>query len=245
MKVFIGYDAREDIAYRVAEFSLRRHSSIPLDIEPISSAHPLYKRTWHYTGAQKIDNIDSRPFSTDFAFARFLVPAAMKYEGWALFVDSDVLFRADIAELLQYNSLDYALYCIHHNFWPRSPIKMDGMAQQAYFRKCWSSFALWNCQHPANAWLTPDVVNRVTGSELHTFSWLREGLIGELPEEWNWLCGHSSRTIKPKAIHYTEGGPWMTYRQNVPYKEEWLAEKALMEAEQSKSIEPIRSQANA
>ena len=119
MKVFIGWDERESIAYRVCEFSLRRHSSIPLDIEPISSSHPLYKRTWHYTGAQKIDNIDSRPFSTDFAFARFLVPAAMGYEGWALFCDSDVLFRADIAELLQYNSLDYALYCVHHNFWPR------------------------------------------------------------------------------------------------------------------------------
>ena len=244
LRVFIGHDKREQTAYNVCKFSLERHSSIPLEIEPISSSHPLYKREWHLDGEQKIDNIDGRPFSTDFAFARFLVPAVSGYSGWALFCDCDFLFRADIAELLVHNDTSRALYCVHHNFWPNSPIKMDNKAQQPYYRKCWSSFALWNCGHPANRmYLTPDVVNKATGRTLHTFSWLEDSLIGSLSEEWNWLGGHSSLDIVPKAIHYTEGGPWFPHRQNVHYALEWKEELALYNASNQREQEYGREEA--
>ena len=32
--------------------------------------------------------------------------------------------------------------------------------------------------------------------------------LGEIPEEWNWLDGHSPVHLKPKNVHFTTGGPW-------------------------------------
>ena len=41
------------------------------------------------------------------------------------------------------------------------------------------------------------------------FSWLKDEEIGKLSHEWNWLVGWYKEPDdgKPKAIHYTEGGP--------------------------------------
>ncbi len=35
MKIFIGWDSREDIAYQVCKRSLEKHTSVPLEITPI------------------------------------------------------------------------------------------------------------------------------------------------------------------------------------------------------------------
>ena len=231
MPIFVGFDEREKDAYEVCEYSLRRHSSKPLEIEPISSAHPLYKRNWHQRGNDRIDDIDGYPFSTDFSFARFLVPAIMDYKGWAMFVDCDFLFRGDIQELFERAQDRYAVMCVKHNFRPNSPIKMDGVRQSQYFRKCWSSMVLWNCGHAGNKFLTPEWTNHRIGGDLHKFIWLYNHNIGDLPEEWNWLEGHSSTIIDPKAIHYTEGGPWFWNRQNVHYAKEWKEEQKRMKTE--------------
>ena len=50
-------------------------------------------------GGQPYDEIDGRPFSTDFSFTRFLVPHLNMYQGIALFMDSDMYLRTDITEL--------------------------------------------------------------------------------------------------------------------------------------------------
>ena len=74
MRIFIGHDPREQEAYDVCAHSIRRHASIPVDIEPISSAHPAYRRTSYMKNGQRYDQQDGKPFSTEFSFARFLVP---------------------------------------------------------------------------------------------------------------------------------------------------------------------------
>ena len=231
MKIFLGFDEREKEAYEVCEYSLRRHSSKPLDIEPISSAHQLYEREWHQRGIDRIDNIDGYPFSTDFSFARFLVPQIMEYKGWAMFVDCDFLFRGDVQALFSQAEDCYAVMCVPHNYRPNSPIKMDGVSQSKYYRKNWSSMVLWNCGHDMNKIITADQVNSRIGGELHKFFWLDDQDIGHVGEEWNWLEGHSSASIDPKAVHYTEGGPWFPYRQNVHFAQEWKAEFKRMKQE--------------
>ncbi len=237
-RIFIGWDSREDAAYKVCRHSLERRNSnlsnkiTRLNLEDLR-ANDFYRRSFSVNAnGQKIDDIDGRPFSTDFSFSRFLVPSLMNYEGWAIFVDCDFLFLTDIAQLNQYLDSKYAAICVHHNYHPTETLKMDGVRQERYFRKNWSSFVLWNCGHPANRVLTTDIVNTQTGAYLHKFGWLEDSMIGSLPEEWNWLEGHSSKAIKPKAIHYTRGGPWFENYRDVDYADLWIREYEIMTASQ-------------
>ena len=83
---------------------------------------------------------------------------------------------------------------------------------------------LWNCGHPSNRQVIPSMVNKETGKFMHRFSWLKDSEIGEVSHEWNWLEGwyKEPRDGKPKAIHYTEGGPWFENCQDVDYADLWI-----------------------
>lgn len=233
LPVFIGYDRREHEAYEVCRASMERRSSIPLDIKRLDLAllqhSGLYERPYRVKkDGQRIDISDGRPFSTDFAFSRFLVPALSLYQGWALFCDCDFLFTADIAGLLRHIDDQYAVACVKHDHDPVEDTKMDGVVQGAYPRKNWSSLVLWNCAHPANACVTVDCVSRMPGRWLHGFSWLNDDKIGELPHTWNWLAGVNEPPVEhiPCGIHFTLGGPWFDNCRDMPYADRWLFERA-------------------
>ncbi len=118
--------------------------------------------------------------------------------------------------------------CVHHDHRPRESWKMDGAQQTVYPRKNWSSLVLYNCAHPKNAVLTPELVNRESGAFLHRFQWLEDAEIGALDESWNWLEGWSappSGGLPPNAIHYTRGGPWFDHWRTVEYARLWLDEE--------------------
>jgi lipopolysaccharide biosynthesis glycosyltransferase len=232
--IYIGYDVRDDRAFEVAAHSIRKYNDeydiIPLR-EPSLRRIGLYRRAsrvFEHDPKQRYDVFDGKPFSTDFTFTRFLVPALQQYEGLALFMDADMLIRADIAGIFEVygRRTEFALQCVKHKYQPDSKAKMDGVAQTRYHRKNWSSFMLFNCSHPSNAKLTVDAVNLNSGSELHSLDWLRDDEIGDIHEEWNWLDGHSSPAIEAKNVHFTTGGPWFQdWKPARPideaYAEEW------------------------
>jgi lipopolysaccharide biosynthesis glycosyltransferase len=170
------------------------------------------------------DDISGAPMSTEFAITRFLVPHLVRYEGWAVFMDCDMLVRTDIAKLFEEADPQYAVMCVKHVYEPPEGVKMDGQAQMRYARKNWSSVMLFNCAHPSNKALHPQYINAVPGRDLHRFAWLPDDQIGELDQAWNWLVGHSSEEINPNIVHFTEGGPWFEGYENVAYADEWLAE---------------------
>lgn len=225
-RVCIGYDQREHDAYVVCRSSLLRHSSIPLfinrlDIRNLEQAG-LYTRPYKTENGQMVDERDGRPFSTEFAFSRFLVPLLAMYDGWSLFCDSDFLFTADIAELLPLIDNKYAVMVVKHQYIPTETVKMDGVRQAAYPRKNWSSFILWNNAHPSNKRLNLANVNNNSGRSLHGFEWLADEEIGEIPLTWNWLSGISMPLEEiPKAIHFTLGIPTMPGYENSPYADLW------------------------
>lgn len=222
-RIFVGYDSREADAYRVCEKSILRYSQqwiTPLKEIGLRLAG-LYDRPYHIDGSQRYDTRDGRPFSTEFSFTRFLVPALNQYEGWALFCDCDFMFRADVNELFKLKDDKYAVMCVKHDYTPTEGVKMDGQIQQPYLRKNWSSLVLWNCGHPANKKMTPRAVNMFPGSFLHAFKWLKDSDIGSLPESWNWLEGHSPKSWEPKAVHYTRGIPSMPGYEHCAYADEW------------------------
>jgi hypothetical protein len=112
--------------------------------------------------------------------------------------------------------------CVKHNYKPLNKTKMDGKVQLHYPRKNWSSLILWNCGHPANRRLNLNMVNSESGKFLHRFGWLKNNLIGTINKDWNWLVGwyKEPRDGVPKALHFTEGGPWFKNYKNITVVED-------------------------
>ena len=214
LKIFIGWDSRETEAYKVCVKSLKKYASQELDITPI------VKDTLIETGEYYRPQPEAG--SVEFTYTRFLVPYLTNYDGWALFIDCDFLFTRDVSELFDMTNDKYALMCAKHDYVPKNSIKMDGQKQVSYPRKNWSSCILWNCGHPANIILNPDVVSKESGAFLHRFYWLPNESIGDIPLEWNWLEGEYDKPdTPPAAIHFTNGGPWFENYQNTDYADLW------------------------
>lgn len=232
LTVYMGWDAREEVAYKVCEYSVhRRAKSKPVKVVPLKHKdlrkQGFFHRPWltQSTTGDWLDLLDNKPFSTEFSHTRFLVPALNKFKGWAVFMDCDMVITKDINKLLELCDDSKALMVVKHNYKPKETTKMDGCPQQLYPRKNWSSFILFNCAHPANAKLTIERVNSEPGSWLHNFNWLPDHLIGSLPPEWNWLEGHSAITQElPANIHFTRGGPWFPEYGDVIYADIWTKE---------------------
>jgi lipopolysaccharide biosynthesis glycosyltransferase len=142
---------------------------------------------------------------------------------WAVFADCDFVFVDDVKKLFDQADDRYAVMVVKHDYTPKEGIKMDGCKQLPYPRKNWSSMILWNCGHASNQQVTPDLVNSQTGQYLHRFQWLDDAEIGNLDPEWNWLAGwyQEPQDGTPKAIHYTEGGPWFKEYRQCEYHEVW------------------------
>jgi len=214
--VYIGYDTREDIAYQVSKYSIINKSNNIL-VHPLKLAE-LKDRKLYWREEDKLG-------STEFTFSRFLVPELNQFKGWALFCDCDLLFMADINNLFALADDKYALMCVQHDYKPSEGLKMDGKQQTVYPRKNWSSVVLWNCGHKSNKKINRELVNNpdTTGKYLHRFSWLEDHEIGAIPHHWNWLAGwyQEPKDGKPKAIHYTEGGPWFENYRFCEYHQLW------------------------
>jgi hypothetical protein len=65
--------------------------------------------------------------------------------------------------------------------------------------------------------ITPESVQKMTGSQLHQFSWLKEEEIGELPKEWNWLVQEDGANKDAKVLHFSAGIPLMHCHSVVPH----------------------------
>lgn len=216
--IFIGWDPREARSFRVCEASLRKHSSRTLDVHTLDLAdlrrRGCYTRPHETREGRLWDVISDQPMSTQFAQSRFLVPYLMNYEGWALYCDCDFLWRADVAALFALAQDHFAVMVVKHEY-IASGMKMDAQINVPYRRKNWSSLMLFNCAHPANQRLKPEIVNTWQRHELHGFQWLHDWHIGALPFEWNWL------QLEPRAVHMTTGTPDLAGHEDTAYADEW------------------------
>lgn len=233
LRVFVGYDNREAVAAKVLKHSIERHTPAAVRVEMLEHralrSAGWFRRPWLIdpdTGNFR-DLVDGKGFSTEFSHSRFLVPALMGYRGWALFLDCDMVFLGDIRRLWALRDDRYAVMCVKHvQPVARGEMKMDNRPNEAYARKNWSSFVLFNCGHEANRALTVDAVNSRDGGWLHRLEWLGpcHDLIGALPGSYNYISG-SSATLPVKdieCIHYTHGGPWFEACRDVPHASVWM-----------------------
>lgn len=217
IRVFIGYDDNESVAYHVLSHSILRHASQPVAITPIAKRH---MRDFYSRERSTIE-------STDFSFTRFLVPYLSDYTGWSIFMDCDALLTTDIAELFALRDEQFAVMCVKHDYVARDNIKFLGATQTKYEKKNWSSVMLFNNEQCRA--LTPQVVANETGLFLHQFKWLAdESQIGALPPTWNYLVGEMTMPEMPKLIHFTLGGPYFSSYRECEHADLWFAEQTLM-----------------
>lgn len=218
LRVYIGWDSREDLAFQVARQSLLRHASIPVDVIPIKVNELIEMGVY----TREKDPLAS----TEFTYSRFFTPMLAGFDGWAIFCDCDFLFFDDVKNLLQYQDPNYAVCCVKHDYTPKDSIKMDGQVQTNYPRKNWSSMMMFNCNHRSVKKLTENIVNNETGAYLHRMEWAKDSEIGSIPTRWNWLEGWNAKPDDgyPSAVHYTRGGPWFENWQSVDYATEWHSE---------------------
>lgn len=207
--VYVGYDTRLNDVYEVCKHSILRHSNVnvlPIVQQELRDKH-IYTRP-----------IDDKA-STEFTLTRFLVPLLNNYTGWALFCDCDFLFLTDVNELFNTVNNDYAVMVVKHDYTPKTSTKMDNKTQYVYPRKNWSSLILFNCEHILNKNID---VNNMEPSYLHQFKWLDDNHIGSIDTSWNHLVGYYTGT--PKALHYTDGGPWFINYKDTEYNTLWNKE---------------------
>ena len=214
IKVYIGYDPREAVAFSVLSHSINARATQPVSIAPLmlSQLKGILTRERHPLQ------------STDFSFSRFLVPYLSGYTGWSIFMDCDMLVRDDIAKLWGLRDERHAVMVVKHDHVPKETTKFLGEPQSKYEKKNWSSVMLFNnakCRA-----LTPEYVNAATGLELHQFKWLGDdNLIGALPDRWNHLVGYDKPRRDAALVHYTLGGPYFEQYKDCEYADEWRLER--------------------
>jgi lipopolysaccharide biosynthesis glycosyltransferase len=219
IRVFIGYDSHETVAFHVLSHSIHARASQPVTITP------LMLTQMKDTFTRERNNLQS----TEFSFSRFLVPHLSGYEGWSLFCDCDMLMLDDIAKLWALRDDRFAVQVVKHNHVPREDVKFLNQTQTKYEKKNWSSVILFNnakCKA-----LTVDYANTASGLELHQFKWLgNDALIGEIPHRWNHLVDYDPQTPIEQLsfIHYTEGGPYFDAYKNCGYADLWFSERERM-----------------
>lgn len=220
LRIFIGYDANESLSYHVLSHSILSRATQPIALYPLSKRHlhQVYRR------------IRGPLESTDFSMTRFLVPYLCNFEGYAIFMDCDMLCRVDIGDVMLHVLADpgKAVYVCQHDYTPKTGVKFLGKPQTAYPRKNWSSFMAIDCARSRA--LTPEYVNAATGLELHRLLWAGDA-IGSLPLDWNWLVNEYPANPDAKILHYTVGGPWFEDYRSGDHVEDWDIECNLMMGE--------------
>ena len=144
IRLFVGFDPREAVAYHTFCQSVLEKASQPVSFTPlVLKALPGYTET-HTDG------------SNTFIYSRFLTPHLCNFEGWALFADGDMICRDDITKLWALRDPSKALMVVQHDYQTKAAVKYLGNKNQNYPRKNWSSVMLWNCAHPKHRVLTPE-----------------------------------------------------------------------------------------
>ena len=214
LRIFIGYDSKEIVAYHTCVQSIIDHATQPVAITPVCLTHMTeYRKPRHSTQ------------STEFSMSRFMVPYLCDYQGTAIFVDCDTIFRADPAELMMFahegSYPQKAVYVVKHDYTPNSKVKFLDQIQTTYEKKNWSSvvvFNNWKCKK-----LTPKYINKAGGLELHQFKWLdSDDDIGALPVEWNHLVGEYLEDPTANLVHFTQGTPCFSGWENQEHSDEWF-----------------------
>lgn len=205
IRIFVGFDQREAVNYHAFCQSVIDTCSRPVSFTPLGN---ILKRS---------------DGSNAFNVSRFLVPELCDFEGYAIYADSDMIVKSDLAELWALRPVRDAIKVVKHDYKTKHPRKNLGTRMESinedYPGKNQSSLMLWNCDHVDNRRLTRDFVAKAKSQDLHRFRWT--DAVGEIPREWNWLVNEFEDNPEAKLLHYTIGSPCFEYYSQGPHSLEW------------------------
>ena len=207
--IVVGFDQREAVAHHVFCQSVLEKASRTVRFLPLARDSLSSYQEMHSDG------------SNAFTYSRFLCPYLMKFSGYAIYADGDMVCNADITELWNLRDPNKAVQVVKHDYLTKTNEKYLGNKNENYPKKNWSSVIIWNCQHPRNRLLTPEFIGSSTGAFLHRFEWLEDSEIGEIPIDWNWLATEYEINSKAKLIHYTLGTPCFSEYREADSAEVW------------------------
>lgn len=233
--IYIGYDPNNgnDLAWEVCKRSILENTEHVDKINIIK----LDKLELQELGYYKRNDTGIDKGSNNFTYTKFFIPFLNKYEGYALFCDSDFIWKCDIYDFIEQNINDkYAISCVKHKCYTQNKCignqKMDGQIQRWYPRKNWTSLILFNCGNIMCKQLEVPLLNKANPKWLQGLHWAhkfdentgndveanRDYMIGSLPYHYNFLFGYYEDIENAKAIHLTEGGPWFLdwHRGKIP-----------------------------
>ena len=189
LRVLIGKDERQPLSFNVCASSVFRHATKPVSVMPIG---PDWIPGFRRNGL------------TTFTFRRYLAPYLCGYSGISVFMDGDIVVRADVNELA-----DIAL---------RDPHKAVFVAKHVA-RFEWPAVMVFNndlCRK-----LTPEYLND-PNSAPQSLEWANE--IGELPREWHQCVGYEPHNEDAKLIHFTAGISCWPETKECPHSDKWWDE---------------------
>jgi hypothetical protein len=186
VRIFVGCAANHEDAesQAVLEWSLRKHSTLPLDITWMKlTKNP---RSFWYSDNGKGWRTDA--WATPFSAFRWAIPAYCNFKGRAIYMDSDVIVQADIKHLWE------------QELWDGKAVLARG---QGSWRYCVS---LWDCEKVAPL-IMPicDLRSNIAAHKLMTERFRRSTAVQPFTGNWNCLDGEGLPLDNPdiKAIHYT------------------------------------------
>ncbi|MGZ8190250.1 MAG: glycosyltransferase [Methylococcaceae bacterium] len=189
IKVYIATQEEQMLAVKVLEYSIRKHSSQPVEI------YPLHQTNIHYREPKDPRNKQRTPFS----FQRFLIPQLNACRGRAIYLDSDMQLFRDINQL-------WNLPMGSHDILTVIPHRSEK-------RRLQFSVMLMDCEKLA--WDIDAIIDDLDAGHLSYESLMYDMAVAKnigvsIPSEWN--CLEWFKENKSLLLHYTDmpTQPWVS-----------------------------------
>lgn len=226
VRIYVGADRSQALAVKVLEHSIKRHSSLQVEVIPMVDLNlPIPK---DLRNSQR----------TGFSFSRFCIPSLADYRGKAIYMDADMQVFKDIRNLWEIR-LGNARVAIQSDITNDSFIEVTPGRIKKRIKQ--SAVMILDCSKLD--WNISQIIEGLNNNDydyeklMYEFCILKEDEIAYvIPKEWNSLEHYDENTC---LLHYTDMGtqPWVSTKNK--NGEIWLQEVRLMLSNGSLRVEEL------
>ncbi|MBL8211584.1 MAG: hypothetical protein JNK87_12765 [Bryobacterales bacterium] len=119
IRVFVGSGDASRIERGVLEYSLARHATQPYELYIYNGTRGVVERNGEVVWQREtLGPVRGHKFATEFSLFRYLIPELCRFEGRAIYLDSDMIALGDIAELANWPLPDAAWFAAVPHAYP-------------------------------------------------------------------------------------------------------------------------------
>ncbi|KAB7897773.1 glycosyl transferase [Rouxiella sp. S1S-2] len=199
-RIFVGCDPNDcDLEQMmVLEYSLRKHASIPIEIEWMRLSRDP-DSFWYSDGKGAGWTTDR--WATPFSAFRWGIPAFCHFSGRALYVDADIMFMSDVAEMWD------------HDIAPGRLMLASGSGRELRLGEL-----VWDCA--AAKEVLPDIQqlrrDPLGHKKLQNFFEENPQKVQPLGAEYSNIDGDDIPLEQLKALHYSKMGTQFSHQFSLP-----------------------------